>query len=54
MSLYFAGLLLIILTGCETMEAYSGGDLDKKTKPSTYSYSLPDRYREEAAHYAER
>ncbi len=38
-------LRLVLLSGCETMEAVSSGEFEGKGKASNYSYGLPDRYR---------
>ena len=35
------------LSGCETIQAMSSGELYGKAKPSNYNYGLPDRYRNE-------
>ncbi len=38
-------LNLVFLSGCETVQALSSGEIAGKGKRSNYSYSLPDRYR---------
>ncbi len=38
-------MTLFFLSGCETMQAVSDGELGGKKGASNYSYSLPDRYR---------